>query len=315
LKRIVWSFLVFWLIWGLIWLALSHWRDDQGALVLWYAEPSFSYLVPVKMPEALATAQTPQAKALMIVALLREHVPLGLGSPLVGVEGIENVASAGGTGGFRLVLKPGIGSAAERLAVGALVRTLSGVFTDTKDWQVSLGSPQAQRFESQHLDLSKPLRAADFENQVDTRHLGITARLWLRVTGSAYLVPCRVALSGQSDTPGRDALAMLATVSAWAPESLDTPLPGGMRVTWSGMASGVVTLTVDTESTVSREGQTVALVALVNSLLGIPGIEAVDFRFESTPPPDGLPFDCRVPIRRPLDSADGYILSGGTKAW
>jgi len=281
--------------------------------VLWYTEPSFSYLVPVKMPEALATAQTPQAKALMIVKLLGEHVPIGLGSPLVGVEGIEDIAFAGGTGRFRLVLKPGIGSAAERLAVGALVRTLSGVFADTRDWQVSLGSPQSQRFESQHLDLSKPLRAVDFENQVDTGRSGITARLWLRVPGGAYLVPCRVALSGQSGTPGRDALAMLATASAWAPESLGTPLPGGMRVTWSGMASGVVTLTVDTESAVSPEAQTLALVALVNSLLGIPGIVAVDFRFESMPVPDGLPFDCRVPVGRPLESADGYILSGGTR--
>ncbi|MFP5501501.1 MAG: GerMN domain-containing protein, partial [Candidatus Sericytochromatia bacterium] len=194
----------------------------------------------------------------------------------------------------------GFGSAMERLLVGGVVRSLVDSTPGATSVRLSLVGPDGQAWQSQHLDLSRPLEPAEMANMLgDPGRGGLAATVWWRVAGTEALAPVRVPLVGQAGTPPADALALLAAgPPAEASAFLAGVAPGGSTPAWKGLEGAVATVDLAAPPEGAAGERFVAATAL--TLTEFEGVEAVRFTVQGAPA-TGLagPFALNEPVERP----------------
>lgn len=179
---------------------------------------------------------------------------------------------------IKLQLGSGFGSAMERLLVGGVVQSLVASTPGAERVQLSLVGGNGKPWESQHLDLSRPLAPADVANQLgDPGRSGLAATIWWRSAGGEALVPVRVPLTGQAGTPPADALARLAAGPPADGAAFLSPVaPAALAPRWRGLEEAIAQ--VDLAAPVPADAAGADFIAAVAlTLTEIEGVRAVRF--------------------------------------
>ncbi len=217
-----------------VWLAFAQargparfGRDLAQGIEVWYADPSYQFLVPTVQPIGSAfRAGRPIAQ----VALdLLKQPPAGLVSPVPGAEAPLLLVATASEATVQVSTLASVGASQERLLIGAVVRTLTalpGIGTVRIRAVDAAGRPREG-----HEDTSRPFsaRSPEVRNAWDSPGT-VPITVWFKLAGSDYLVPLDMA-SPIAEKPLEGAIAALSQGPPPGASGLEPAVPpeSGLR--------------------------------------------------------------------------------------
>lgn len=212
----------------------------QRPITQYFTDTQAMFLVPVSRFEQLPSSE---AEAL-------ERVLEGLTSPPAGLQptlplgtNAEVQSISNGQANVQIAVPSSMGSGAERLLVGAVVRTAASLGS-VREVRLQMKDRQGTPYESQHVDLSAPLTPTDpgIENlYLDGGMDGLTVTLYYATRDGRYLVPLRRPLPPQYGAQPLEGSFQLL-VAGPPPEladSLSPSVPSHPGIGWGGVDQGV----------------------------------------------------------------------------
>jgi hypothetical protein len=246
-------------------------------VALFYADAQAMFLVPVETP--LAPAADAAAWASAVFARLQAPSGGAL-QPAVPPGAKLRLASFAAPRWSLTVEAPQAGgSTAERLMVGALVRTFVAGWPGAREVKIALVDAAGRPLPSQHLDLSAPLTVADVANTMDAGPVtsGVRSTLWWPSKDADALVPVQLPLEGGTGIPPRDAFERLVAGPPDEARAFLRPvLPPGVTARWASLDAGVAGLELAGELPTGEPGRRF-VEAVVLTLTEFPDVRAVLF--------------------------------------
>lgn len=281
-------------------------RDVQQHLQVFFGDTQAMFLVPVEEDAMLPQPSRPEAWAAAVVEQMRQAPNKDVTSLVTPDVKLLVAQWHAPTWTLHVQMGTGQGSVTESLLAGSLVRTFVASYPGAQQVELRLFGPDGKPYLSQHLDLSKPLTAADFSNRVDGGTSGLPTTLWWKVAAGDKLVPVQVPLKGGSGTPAKDAFnRLLAGPPQEASAFLRPVVPPGLTPEFAGFEDGVATINLNREVPAGAEGEQF-IESLVLTLTEVPGVKAVQFLRDGLPMPATVvgPFQLDKPIERPREVND-----------
>lgn len=214
-------------------------RLETKAFTLYFTDAQAMFLVPVTGERAL-----PRDGVQALNQLLSElsRAPEGLQAVLPPGSRAEVQRISHGQANITVQLPSSLGSGAERLLAGAVVKTAASL-GEVREVRLQLRDPEGNAYESQHLDLSTPLTATDpgVENlYLDGANEGLMVTLYYATPDGRYLVPLRRPLpSAYRTQPMEGSFRLLLS---GPPEELAGVLgpsvPADPAIGWGGISQG-----------------------------------------------------------------------------
>ncbi|MNR86206.1 Sporulation and spore germination [compost metagenome] len=222
--------------WG--WYAST--RPETREVTLFYTDAQAMYLVPVSEARAL-----PRDDGKALGKLLNEltQAPVGLQATLPQGTVAEVQRISNGQANITLQLPGTMGSGAERLMAGAVVKTAASLGS-VREVRLQLRDRAGKAYESQHLDLSTPLSPTDpgVENlYLDATGEGLMVTLYYATPDGRYLVPLRRPLPAAYRTQPLEGSfqLLIAGPPAELQGILAPSVPAPPGIGWGGVSSGV----------------------------------------------------------------------------
>lgn len=284
--------------------ALGVWwlqpKRVERTVTLYYLDPQGMYLVP--MTERLSLPGSRKAALQSTLKQLIDEVPPGLMAAVPPGSKVEVQNLSDGKAEVSLRIADGaLGSGGEQMLAGALVRTAANAEA-IQEVKLSLLDSKGSPWQSEHLDLSRPLTTTDpgMENLFLSEGGGLTVMVYYRLPNSDYLVPLRIPLpSRRQNEPLKGSFALLmqgppAELKAF----LEPSLVGPTDLRWNGVEGEVAQ--VLWKNAPQATPSELAIRATVLTLTETGRIKAVQFKREGAPLSGKVgPFDLSHPIRRP----------------
>lgn len=275
-------------------------RSVERTVTLYYLDPQGMYLVPVSGRLTLPGSR----KAALQAALkeLIDEVPPGLMAPVPPGSKVVVQSLSDGKADVSLRLSDGaMGSGGEQLLAGALMRTAANA-ESVQEMKLSLHDSRGSPWQSEHIDLSRPLSSTDpgMENLYFGEGGGLTVTVYYRLPDTEYLVPLRIPLPAKRQSePLKGSFALLRQ---GPPQDLRTFLSPSLEpqtdLRWNGMERDVAQ--VLWKNAPQAPPSELAIRATVLTLTESGRIKAVQFKREGAPLTGTVgPFDLSRPIRRP----------------
>ncbi|MEB3195773.1 MAG: GerMN domain-containing protein [Candidatus Sericytochromatia bacterium] len=206
-----------------------------------------------------------------------------------------------------------LGSTAERLLLGAVVRTLLENTPGASRVQIALQNAQGQPYASQHVDLTAPLTLADVANQLPAHAAPgpIKGQFWWPNPAGDSLIPVQTDLLSETGTAPRDALAQLLRGPGREASAFLAPLRSRAEdLRWGSLRDGTVQLECG-ESFSGPTLRTIEVRAVVLTLTEFPDVQRVAFTRNQSPVGGKAgPYD----LSRPLTRADVQDAPGAPAA-
>lgn len=278
-------------------------RDTAQRLELFYGDTQAMFLVPIEKTVPLPPPERASEWAQAVFAHMRSAPDRDVTSLVTPEVKLLAATWVKPTWTLHVQLGPGMGSVSEKLLAGSLVRTFLASYPGAEQVELRFFGADGKPYLSQHLDLSKPLTARDFSNQVgDGANRGLQATLWWMVQGGEQLVPVQVALAGGTGSPARDAFDRLVSgPPSDAGAFLRPVVPAGLTPEWSALEGGVAMVNLNREVPAGASGERF-IEATVLTLTEFPTVTAVQFLRDGLPMPAHVgPYQLDKPIRRPQD--------------
>lgn len=272
----------------------------ERAVTLYYLDPQGMYLVPVT--ERLSLPSSRKAALQAALKELIDEVPPGLMAAVPPGSKVEVHDLSDGKADVSLQIADGaLGSGGEQMLAGAVVRT-AATADAIQEVKLSLHDSKGAPWQSEHLDLSRPLTTTDpgMENLYLGEGSGLTVTVYYRLPNSEYLVPLRLPLPPKrQNEPLKGSFALLRLgpprdLQAFLAPSLDPRTD----LRWNGVEGDVAQ--VLWKNAPEAPPSEMAIRATVLTLTDTGRIKAVQFKREGAPLTLKVgPFDLSQPIRRP----------------
>lgn len=304
-----------WLI-GVVGLALAvggaggyaWWQtqDQPQRLEVFYGDAQAMFLVPIEDTVVLPPPRQSEAWARAVFERMRK-APNADVATLVNPEvQLLKAEWRKPTWTLHVRLAKGMGSVSESLLAGSLVRTFVGSYPEAEQVELRFFGADGKPYLSQHLDLSRPLTAADFSNRLDGQGgKGLPATVWWKAAGGDKLVPVQVPLTGGSGSPPRDAFdRLVAGPPGEAGSFLQPVVPQGLTPEWGQLEGGVARINLNRDVPKGAQGEAF-VEATVLTLTEFSAVQAVQFLRDGLPMPDAVgKYRLEEPIRRPHEVND-----------
>jgi spore germination protein GerM len=228
------------LVVGAVWGWYRATRTITRDVTFYFTDAQAMYLVPVTEERTLPKNE---AKALDQILEELSRPPAGLQATLPpgAVAEVQRISNA--QANVSLQLPASMGSGAERLLAGAVVKTAASLGT-VREVRLQLRDPQGNPYESQHLDLSTPLTPTDpgIENlYLDGAGEGLMVTLYYATPDGRFLVPLRRPLPpAYRSQPLEGSFQLL--MAGPPPELngiLGPSVPADPGIGWGGVTDGV----------------------------------------------------------------------------
>ena len=222
------------------WLWLRFTRSETQTFTLYFTDAQAMFLVPVTGEQALPRDEV---KALNRLLSALSEPPSGLQAVLPPGARAEVQRISNGQANITVQLPASMGSGAERLLAGAVVKTAASL-SAVREVRLQLRDPEGNPYESQHLDLSTPLTPTDpgVENlYLDGTGEGLMVTLYYATPDGHYLVPLRRPLPPAYRTQPLEGSFQLLMAGPPAELSgiLGPSVPTDPGIGWGGVAQSV----------------------------------------------------------------------------
>ncbi len=223
-------------------------RLEARSYTLYFTDAQAMYLVPVSGEKDLPRDEV---KALDRLLGALSAPPPGLQPVLPPGAHAEVQRISNGQANITVQLPASMGSGAERLLAGAVVKTAASL-GGVREVRLELRDPQGNPYESQHLDLSTPLTPTDpgVENlYLDGAGEGLMVTLYYATPDGRYLVPLRRPLPPAYRTQPIEGSFQLLMAGPPAELSgiLGPSVPSDPGIGWGGVAQSVARITWPSE--------------------------------------------------------------------
>jgi hypothetical protein len=284
--------------------AYVYWsgQDVGQRLEVFYCDTQAMFLVPIEDTVVLPRPEKATAWAEAVFAHMRRSPNKDVTSLITPEVKLKQATWQKPTWTLHVQMGPGMGSVSENLLAGSLVRTFLASYPGAEQVELRFFGADGKPYLSQHLDLSKPLTAADFSNQVGGTGRGLQATLWWQVKGGAQLVPVQVPLSGKTGSPPQDAfLRLVAGPPSEAGSFLEPVVPTGLTPEWGRLEGETVSINLNRDVPADPRGERF-IEATVLTLTEFPTIKSVQFLRDGLPMPASVgPYPLEKPVTRPQD--------------